>query len=106
LKIAPKCHYLTLPGNFTSSFSISSPIHLATPGRIAFELPGDVEDEARITEIILYEKSKVKLIFYNFFCWMTLSLLALLCRWRISARLKWKFTIATIQNASHALIVG
>jgi len=75
-------------------------------GKVDFELPYNVEDEAAIVSLSLYKESKTKQIVYTILCFLTIGMTALFARWKVDTKIKLRYQLCQISDASHIFIHG
>jgi len=78
----------------------------ASLGKVGFELPYNVEDEAAIVSLSLYKESKVKSVFYTILCFLTIGMTALFARWKVDTKIKLRYQLCQISEATHIFIHG
>jgi len=75
-------------------------------GKVDFELPYNVEDEAAIVSLSLYKESKTKQVVYTILCFLTIGMTALFARWKVDTKIKLRYQLCQISDASHIFIHG
>lgn len=71
-----------------------------------FKFPEEVEEEAKIKKIDFYRRSFLKISFYYFFSILTLGMVALLAKWKLSFRIFFKYYKASQDDAEYLIITG
>ena len=71
-----------------------------------YQLPIDVEDEAKIEKILMFKRSYIKLIFYYLFSVLTFGFVALLAKWKYSLRILFKYSKCISREAESVIVYG
>ena len=77
---------------------------LSYPNEVPFELPDNVEDEAKIVRIFSYRLSKLKTLMYAILSLVTGGFYFLLCKWYLKLKIRSMYVQVPIEEATDVLI--